>query len=176
MDHQATGRSHENPAGYAGEPGSHTQDAKKNKLHPHRSDYWCLPSKADADFVAHMEDVLDVYERPYDPSRPVVCMDEKPYQLLGEARQSWAMRPGDDKKVDSEYVRNGTHVQHLRLRGTARREAPCMCAATSHGNRLGASHQVSRGCNVPRCRKDYSCHGQPEHPRAFIPLQGLCPT
>lgn len=77
-------------------------------MHPHRSDYWCLPSKADADFVAHMEDVLDVYERPYDPSRPVVCMDEKPYQLLGEARQSWAMRPGDDKKVDSEYVRNGT--------------------------------------------------------------------
>ena len=74
-------------AGYAGEPGSHTQDAKKNKLHPHRSEYWCLPSKADADFVAHMEDVLDVYERPYDPSRPVVCMDEKPYQLLGEARR-----------------------------------------------------------------------------------------
>ena len=108
MDRQAAGRSHENPAGYAGEPGSHTQDAKKNKLHPHRSEYWCLPSKADADFVAHMEDVLDVYERPYDPSRPVVCMDEKPYQLLGEARQSWAMRPGDDKKVDSEYVRNGT--------------------------------------------------------------------
>ena len=55
-----------------------------------------------------MEDVLDVYERPYDPSRPVVCMDEKPYQLLGEARESWAMRPGDDRKVDSEYVRNGT--------------------------------------------------------------------
>ena len=45
---------------------------------------------------------------PYDPSRPVVCMDEKPYQLLGEARESWAMRPGDNKKVDSEYVRNGT--------------------------------------------------------------------
>lgn len=55
-----------------------------------------------------MEDVLDVYERPYDPNRPVVCMDEKPYQLLGEVRESWAMRPGNNKKVDSEYVRNGT--------------------------------------------------------------------
>ena len=55
-----------------------------------------------------MEDVLDVYEMPYNPSIPVVCMDEKPYQLLGEARESWAMRPGDNKKVDSEYVRNGT--------------------------------------------------------------------
>ena len=39
---------------------------------------------------------------------PVVCMDEKPYQLLGEARESWAMRLGDDKKVDSDYTRNGT--------------------------------------------------------------------
>ena len=55
-----------------------------------------------------MEDVLDVYELPYNPQIPVVCMDEKPYQLLGEARDSWAMRPGDTKKVDSEYVRNGT--------------------------------------------------------------------
>ena len=55
-----------------------------------------------------MEDVLDVYESPYDPLRPVVCMDEKPYQLLGEARESWAMRPGDNRKVDSEYVRHGT--------------------------------------------------------------------
>lgn len=55
-----------------------------------------------------MEDILDVYEMPYDPTIPVVCMDEKPYQLLGEVRDSWAMRPGDDKKVDCEYSRNGT--------------------------------------------------------------------
>lgn len=55
-----------------------------------------------------MEDVLNACERPYDPSRPVVCMDEKPCQLPGEARESWAMRPRDDRKVDSEYVRNGT--------------------------------------------------------------------
>ena len=55
-----------------------------------------------------MEDVLDVYELPYDPQRPVVCMDEKPYQLLGDAREALPMRPGDIQKVDSEYVRNGT--------------------------------------------------------------------
>ena len=55
-----------------------------------------------------MEDVLDVYELPYDPRNPVVCMDEKPYQLLGEAREPLVMRPGDNKKIDSEYVRNGT--------------------------------------------------------------------
>lgn len=82
--------------------------SKKNKLRPHRSDYWCLPSKADAEFVACMEDILDLYELPYNPDIPVVCMDEKPYQLLGEARESWEMRPGDNKKVDSEYIRNGT--------------------------------------------------------------------
>lgn len=55
-----------------------------------------------------MEDVLDVYEMPYNPMRPVVCMDEKPYQLLGEAREALPMRPGDDQKIDSEYKRNGT--------------------------------------------------------------------
>ncbi|MDD7636828.1 MAG: hypothetical protein PUJ55_07820 [Clostridiales bacterium] len=45
-----------------------------------------------------MEDVLDVYELPYNPKIPVVCMDEKPYQLLGEERDSWAMHPGDNKR------------------------------------------------------------------------------
>ena len=55
-----------------------------------------------------MEDVLDVYERPYDEKRPVVCMDEKPYQLLGEVRGPLPMTPGSDRKTDSEYVRNGT--------------------------------------------------------------------
>lgn len=55
-----------------------------------------------------MEDILDIYEMPYDPAVPVVCMDEKPYQLLGEVREPLSMRPGDTEKIDSEYVRNGT--------------------------------------------------------------------
>ena len=55
-----------------------------------------------------MEDVLDVYELPYDKKRPVVCMDEKPYQLLGEAREPLPMIQGSARKTDSEYVRNGT--------------------------------------------------------------------
>jgi len=55
-----------------------------------------------------MEDILDLYELPYNPKRPVVCMDEKPYQLLGDARESLPMRPADNKKTDSEYVRAGT--------------------------------------------------------------------
>jgi hypothetical protein len=55
-----------------------------------------------------MEDVLAVYARPYDPAWPVVCMDEKPYQLLGHARDPIPAKPGADRKEDSEYVRHGT--------------------------------------------------------------------
>lgn len=55
-----------------------------------------------------MEDILDVYELPFNPLRPVVCMDEKPYQLLGESREPLPMRKGSNQKIDSEYVREGT--------------------------------------------------------------------
>ena len=55
-----------------------------------------------------MEDVLEVYARPYDPQKPVVCMDEKPYQKLDHAREPLPMRPESIGKVDSEYIRNGT--------------------------------------------------------------------
>lgn len=84
-----------------------------------------MPGKRDPEFVACLEDILDVYELPYNPNLPVVCMDEKPYQLLGEARDSWAMRPGDNKKVDSEYVRKGT------------------CSIFSFVEPLGGKHHVS---------------------------------
>lgn len=55
-----------------------------------------------------MEDVLSVYARPYDEKKPVVCMDEKPYQLLNECREPIAMKPGSVKKIDNEYKRMGT--------------------------------------------------------------------
>ena len=81
---------------------------QRNELRPHLSEYWCIPPKEDGEFVAHMEDILDIYQQPYDPKRPLWCMDEKPYQLLGESREPIPMRPGDIAKIDSEYVRNGT--------------------------------------------------------------------
>lgn len=55
-----------------------------------------------------MEDILDVYELPYNPRCLVICMDEKPYQLLGETNEPLPMRPGDPQKTDSEYIRKGT--------------------------------------------------------------------
>jgi len=54
-----------------------------------------------------MEDVLSVYARPYDPKRPVVCMDEKPYQLLSLTRPSLPMEPGSPEREDFEYIRIG---------------------------------------------------------------------
>jgi hypothetical protein len=59
------------------------------------------------DFVANMEKVLEVYKRPYDKKRPVVCMDESPKQLIGEAKAPIAAKPGSEEKYDYEYVRNG---------------------------------------------------------------------
>ncbi len=80
----------------------------RNELRPHLNEYWCIPPKEDGDFVACMEDILDLYQHPYDSKCPLWCMDEKPYQLLGESREPIPMRPGDIAKNDSEYVRNGT--------------------------------------------------------------------
>jgi transposase len=80
---------------------------KKNSLKPHLVEEWCIPKEQSADFVACMEDVLEVYSRPYDKRFPVVCMDEKPLQLLGEARKGWRKSNGTLIQ-DSEYVRNGT--------------------------------------------------------------------
>ena len=69
---------------------------------------WCIPPTRSAEFVAPMEDVLDVYERPYDPARPQVCLDETSKQLIGEAREPLPVTPGRPGRYDSEYVRNGT--------------------------------------------------------------------
>ncbi len=60
-----------------------------------------------ADFVAHMEDVLDLYAEPYDPMRPVVCFDETSTQLLADARPPIPVEPGKPRREDYEYVRGG---------------------------------------------------------------------
>ena len=80
---------------------------KQNSLKPHLVEEWCIPKDQNADFVACMEDVLEVYSRPYDERYPVVCMDEKPLQLLGEVRKGKRKSNGTLIQ-DSEYVRNGT--------------------------------------------------------------------
>ena len=65
-------------------------------------------AKLDADYVARMEDVLDLYAEPPDPKRPVVCFDESPTQIIAEARQPIPPEPGRPQRFDYEYRRNGT--------------------------------------------------------------------
>jgi hypothetical protein len=71
------------------------------------SKQWCIPPKANAEFVWKMEDVLEVYKRPYDAKRPVVCLDETSKQLIGEVRTPVPASPGQVAHYDCEYVRNG---------------------------------------------------------------------
>ena len=79
----------------------------ENKLKPWQRKMWCIP-KVDAEFVARMEDVLELYSEAPDRRRPVVSFDETPRQLIGEARVPVAARPGKPARFDYEYVRNGT--------------------------------------------------------------------
>lgn len=78
-----------------------------NELKPWIKQQWCIPTQADAEFVYHMEDVLAVYTRPYDAARPQVCMDEINTQLLAEIRDPLPMGPGQPKREDYEYEREG---------------------------------------------------------------------
>jgi hypothetical protein len=67
-----------------------------------------IPPDANAAFVAGMEDVLEVYQRPHDPAYPVVCLDETSKQLVAETRVPIAAKPGQPARHDYEYKRNGT--------------------------------------------------------------------
>ena len=78
-----------------------------NDLKPWRRDMWCIPS-VDGEYVARMEDVLDLYAEAPDPERPLVCFDETPVQLIGEVRQPISAQPGQRERYDYEYRRNGT--------------------------------------------------------------------
>jgi hypothetical protein len=84
---------------------------------------WCLPEGPSAEFVAAMEDVLDVYHRPYDPQQPVVCLDEGSKQLIAEVRQPLPPQPGQVARYDSEYERRGTVSLFMAVEPLAGRRA-----------------------------------------------------
>src|SRR5882762_518456 len=79
----------------------------ENDHKPWRKDMWCIP-QVDGEYVARMENVLDLYAEAPDLKRPVVCFDESPVQLIGEVRQPIPARPGRLERYDYEYRRNGT--------------------------------------------------------------------
>ncbi|MCP3140758.1 IS630 family transposase [Pyxidicoccus xibeiensis] len=80
---------------------------EESELKPWQQRMWCIP-KVDAEYIARMEDVLELYAEPPDAKRPVVCFDETPTQLIGEVRTPLPAMPGKPRRYDYEYQRNGT--------------------------------------------------------------------
>jgi transposase len=106
---------------------------------------WCIPPEQNAEFVCAMENVLEVYKRPYDPKHPVVCMDEKPKQLVKETRQPIACGKGRPECFDYEYERNGTANVFLfvePLKGRRRVEV------TERRTRIDWARQIQRLIDV----------------------------
>jgi len=68
---------------------------------------WCIPPKADAEFVYRMEDILQVYQQPYDPQVTVICLDEASKQLISEVAIPLLTKPSQVKRVDHGYARQG---------------------------------------------------------------------
>lgn len=79
----------------------------ENQLKPWQRKMWCI-AKVDGEYVARMEDVLDLYAEAADANHPVVSFDESPQQLIGEVREPMAPSAGQVQRYDSEYKRNGT--------------------------------------------------------------------
>jgi len=82
--------------------------SQKNELKPWQKSMWCIPPKHNAEFVYHMENVLEAYQRPYDPRFPLICMDELSKQLTIETQTPLPAAPGRRQCFDYEYERNGT--------------------------------------------------------------------
>jgi transposase len=80
---------------------------QEHDLKPWQEKMWCIPS-LDQKYIHRMEDILEVYEKPYDHLRPVVCFDEKPVPLISDARSRKPAEPGKSARIDYEYVRGGS--------------------------------------------------------------------
>ena len=83
------------------------QVLKKNEIKPWQKTEWCIPPEANAEFVCHMEEVLEVYKRHKDPAHPVVCMDESSKQQVKEICEPIPAEPSKTERYDYEYERNG---------------------------------------------------------------------
>ena len=113
-------------------------------------EYWVIPPEADAEFVANMEEVLETYAKPYDPTHPVLCMDEQPVQLVKETRKSDRSHR-EASSARRLRVRAGRHGEYLHVHRTPLRMADGNRAAVENesglgaGNGAGCSTAVTRG-------------------------------
>ena len=106
----------------------------EDDLKPWRRDMWCIP-RVDGEYVARMEDVLDLYAEKADPKRPVVCFDESPTQLIGEVRQPLPCGAGTTGAIRLR-IPPQRHREPVRLSRCAPRLAPCEGHATADGKGL----------------------------------------
>lgn len=114
-----------------------------------------IPPEQDAEFVAAMEDVLEVYHRPYSTEIPVVCMDEQPVQFTQETRKPLPMEPGQPQRFDHEYERNGTASIFMFNEPKAG-----IRSVSAHEHRTmtdwAHSYKASAGRTIPRREKGHS--------------------
>ena len=171
----ACGESSGTGLGRAGVGDDGAADAKKNQLQPHRKKYWRIPPRGSAAFVACMEDVLEVYARPYDPRRPVVCMDETNKQLIGEVREPLPVAPGQPERVEHEYLRNGVAQIFAGTGALLTGRKPCGGGdeRRPRGPGLGPVDRGHVGEAIPGGRAGGPGLGQPEHARNRIAVRDL---
>ena len=141
---------------------------------------WCIPKVSAefvANFVANMEDVLDLYDEPYDPRRPVVCFDETSTQLLAKTRPALPPRPGLPLRQDYEYRREGTRNLFLACEPLAgwpevavgKRRTMQDFARRVRWLADEAYPEPTR--NLPGSRGGKGCLGQSEHPSPGIAVR-----
>ena len=146
-------------------------DAQKNALKPWLRQQWVIPPQANAEFVCAMEDVLEVYTRPHDPSRPVVCLDELSTQWVAETRTPIPAEPGQPKRVDYEYERRGTaNLFMLNEPLLGQRQVIVTERRTANGGGLCPGGARSAGAALSARRAGGLGNGQSEHPPARRPV------
>ena len=115
----------------------------ENELKPWRKDMWCIP-QVDGEFVARMEDVLDLYAEEPDRKRPVVCFDESPTQIIGEVRQPITAKPGKLERYDCEFDSKERLVSEIgaweRQRNTSRARIKWMFTTEKARDKMGRSY------------------------------------
>src|SRR6201987_2410608 len=131
----------------------------ENDLKPWRRDMWCIPC-VDGEYVARMEDVIDLYAEAPDPERPLVCFDETPVQLIGEVRQPIPAQPGQRERYDYEYRRNGNLFVTLSASRLAQRQGH----RAPRRRRLRALHARTRRRPLSQCRLHPGRAGQSVDP------------
>ncbi len=135
---------------------------QKNELKPWLKSMWCIPPEQDSAFVAAMEQVLTVYQRPYDALFSVVNMDEQPIQFVSHSQIPLPVRPGDTAKVDYEYVREGMCNAFMFVEPLGRWAAgPLACSAREQDeDRIGLGEvreMVGRSSSFCGCQANYAC-------------------